>query len=328
MAKPIRIGIIYHPYNVEHSHAANQFAKLLDVPSRENDFSPGLLPTNFNEDSLRSRAYLEEDGKFAFYISMGTFFTTTLSRIYKGIEPVPMMFIGIDDPVAVGVVQSLEKPGVPVSGIVMEPDSPTVLAALIASCYPQYKKVFLPYTCKSISLRTYERAEAAAAYLRRHNIEVMAVPVKSIEETARATDKYLPIADSILLLEGCLTGQMVPIFARLCFRSEKTLFASVGKAGVFMGAAFSYGPDYTPVIKAGVAMIHRHFDMRKSMESMPVQMVPNNRVLYINEAVLRLLGSSAEFIEKLRKMVDGVTVIMVKYWPTPPPEEEEDRPFK
>ncbi|MDQ5941092.1 MAG: putative tryptophan/tyrosine transport system substrate-binding protein [Candidatus Dependentiae bacterium] len=325
MAKPIRIGIIYHPDNVEHSSVANQFAKLLALPSEENDFFPGLLPTKLNTDSLRSRVVLREDGVFAFYISIGTFFTVSLSNAYKNVEPTPTLFVGVADPVAAGVVQSLDRPGGSLSGVIMELDSLMAYAEILVHCYPWIKRVLLPYKRRGVGGLLKERALASATYLLERGFEVHLAPVDSTSEAMIEVEKCLTDVDSILLLEGCISAQIVPQLVRLCYRFNKRLFANIGKAGIALGAAFSYGADYGVVVQEGVRMIHRHFDTRKPMETMSVRMVPNNRVLYINETVLRMIGDGDEFIERLRKMADGITIVMVKYWPTPPPVEEESR---
>jgi len=326
MAKPVRIGILYHPHNVDHSFAANHFAKLLEIPSMENEFRPGLLPTNFDADSLRRQLALQEDGEFDLYVVIGAFFTRTLSDIFKEIDPIPAIFIGVERPVELGVIDSLIKPNKPISGAIMESDILSWYAKILVACYPRYKTVLLPYKCLPSAGVVSERAEAIASALKKSGIKVFQVPINSAEEAVEVFWENQSQVDSVLLLEGCYSTRVAPYFIRLCYRQDKMLFANLGKAGVFLGAPFSYGPDFLPVIEAAVKMIHNHFDNRKRLETMSVSIVPNNRVLYINETVLRMLGETEEFIEKLRGLVDGKTIVMVKYWPMPPPEEEEDRP--
>jgi len=328
MAKPARIGIIFHPENADHAHIANTLAKLLETPSAENEYSPALLPTNFTMESVRERIILGEKKKMDFYISIGSFFASALNDLFKEIEAVPTLFLGVVKPVENGLTESLARPNKPMSGVVMQLDSFTRYAEFIAACYPRYQNVLLLYKHDALKGWLQERAEATALYLEARNIKPILVPINSVEEALDAVEKYISQTDCLLLLEGCRSTQVVDYLARLYFRAEKTLFANVGKAGIILGAPFSYGPNPQPLIKEIINMVHAHFDKRKPLEFMAVRTVPNNRVLYINKSVLRLLGETAQFIEKLEKMADGVNIVMLNYWPAPPPEAEQDRPFE
>ncbi|MEI7580402.1 MAG: ABC transporter substrate binding protein [bacterium] len=79
-------------------------------------------------------------------VSIGLSITLGLSELYKKIEPISTIFIGIYDPVAYELVNSLERPGGCMSGVRREiPRAREFIREKFKPLVPAIQKIFMPY---------------------------------------------------------------------------------------------------------------------------------------------------------------------------------------
>ncbi|MDQ5891097.1 MAG: hypothetical protein QG604_971 [Candidatus Dependentiae bacterium] len=310
--KKCKVGILYCNQNKVHNVVANQIFELLQAPASESDYLPWLISTKLDEYAFRANVSLLADKEVNLILVFGEFFSVLLCQIYRESREYQTVFIGVTDPVQLGLVQSLEKPGGSMSGVRMEPAPEDIQADVLARCFPYVSKVLIPYCSKALSGRVKLRAESAAERFRSSGICVQLYPIDMPEDAIEVVFKNIDFFDGVLVLEGCSTTAVVREIAAICLQYKKVFCSNNGWHGIEMGATFSYGPNWDETAKQAVKMIRLWWDERQPLATQSVVTLSNNRVFFVNEVSLRQIGDVQALIERLMQ-IDGVR--LVRCWP-------------
>lgn len=154
---------------------------------------------------------------------------------------IPVVFAAVSDPVSVGIVESLEKPGSNITGTSDYLDT-TAVMNLIFAVQPDIDKVGLLYDVGQDSAAT--PIAAAKKYLASKNVEV-------IERTGTTVDEVSLAAQS--LVSDGVKAVFTPTDNTI-MKSELSIYETFAKAGVghytgadsfaLNGAFMGYGVDY------------------------------------------------------------------------------------
>lgn len=154
---------------------------------------------------------------------------------------IPVVFAAVSDPVSVGIVESLEKPGSNITGTSDYLDT-TAVMNLIFAVQPDIDKVGLLYDVGQDSAAT--PIAAAKEYLASKNVEV-------IERTGTTVDEVSLAAQS--LVSDGVKAVFTPTDNTI-MKSELSIYETFAKAGVghytgadsfaLNGAFMGYGVDY------------------------------------------------------------------------------------
>ena len=154
---------------------------------------------------------------------------------------IPVVFAAVSDPVSVGIVESLEKPGSNITGTSDYLDT-TAVMNLIFAVQPDIDKVGLLYDLGQDSAAS--AIESAKAYLEGKGVEV-------IERTGTSVDE-IALAAQALVSDG-VQAVFTPTDNTI-MKSELSIYETFAKAGVghytgadsfaLNGAFMGYGVDY------------------------------------------------------------------------------------
>jgi putative ABC transport system substrate-binding protein len=200
---------------------------------------------------------------------------------------VSVVFIGVADPVAQGVVQSLSRPGGNFTGfMVLEPSLGAKLLELLKEIAPHVTRaavMFNPDNPGSLQL-----SESAAAAARKYAIEVVAAPVrqpKEIEAAMTRIERARP--DGLIVLPAPSTNTQRKLIVELAARHRLPVIHAL-RAAVADGALMSYGVSIPDLFRQAAGYVDRILKGEKPAD-LPVQQ-PTKFELVINLKTAKALG--------------------------------------
>lgn len=225
---------------------------------------------------------------------IGTYSTPATAEAYhqtKGLpRPIPVVFGSVGDPIAAGVVKSMQKPGTNVTGVA---SLATELTAnrlrLLKEVNPDIARVAYPHSDASLgdaaAVKSIEIAKATAAQL---GIELILLPVKTAGENALVAKKIT--ADAV---QGMIVGGDSLVWSGLdayiaAAIMEKLPFAAFDTSQVAQGALVGIGPDYRRLGEQAAGMAHKI--LRGAPPSGIRVEVPEKLVLAVNLKTARAIG--------------------------------------
>jgi len=149
----------------------------------------------------------------------------------------PEVFTAVDDPVAMGIITSLVRPGGMVTGTNDEDDYKQQIDALLR-VKPNVKTILLVYNPAQGRLE--KRCENLEKVLQAKNINLQIVTVAHQNEITQKVANFLTGVDVLMILTDHTTVAGVDSLISLCGRYGVTLFTSELNSGD-KGAALSFG---------------------------------------------------------------------------------------
>ena len=308
MERKCRVVIIVCLKDQMHNTIAFHLMKNLQLITATGlNYTVAISPVIFEERALRLTMSLHIAGNYDVVVVIGDFFSRLLAqKIYQELIPLPTVFIGVSDPVRLGLVESLERPGGNVSGLIVAPSNLYVTyAEKIALFYPHISRILIPYWPNAFSGVVGHGAIAGAQYLRSKGFIVELQETETAPGVKAIVDRHIASFDAVWLLEGCISCSIIPSIAYKCWKQSKILFCSGSRDGIEVGgAAASYGLDLTKYATEAGTMIRRYWEGRVSLGLQPVIQLTGTRTLFFNEDLLVIAGIPRALIDALRGQDD------------------------
>ncbi|MFY9821361.1 MAG: ABC transporter substrate-binding protein [Thermoanaerobaculia bacterium] len=209
----------------------------------------------------------------------------------KGVR-IPVVFLGVTDPVGAGLVDSLERP-VRSTGVSDNPPMEGVIS-LVRSFLPNAKNIGIPYDPKDQpGVVTARRAENIA---RQKGFLVELMPVTSESELRASVRGLASRTDAIVIGMDNLMMKNAGIISQTAALSGKPVFAADDKS-VEMGAVGGVGVSYKDVGKLGGQLVVKILKTKVSAGTLPVATLTTGDI-FVNEAAAKGVGISLP--EKIR----------------------------
>lgn len=243
-----------------------------------------------------------------------------LSQLAKGLiskrrPAVPLVFCAVTDPLASGLVETLERPGCNVTGVACFATDKTLCLRLLMKSFPLVKRVLLPYYVES-SRAVEEAAHEIVACGKECGIEVALLPIDGRQHAIILIQERLQSCDAVMILQNCKIQDIADTIAKLA-RQYTVLFYAPSRALVLKGDApigFGVRMDKIGADAAEVACKILTDDV--SPHEFPVKFEQYNQSFFVNrEALLSqgvpidqdllLLLSQVEFVSQSKGVDDA-----------------------
>lgn len=199
--------------------------------------------------------------------------TPSAQACLKNLPESTILFSAVTDPVAAGLVPSLNKPGPHITGMTdMSPVERHV--ALIRELQPQLKKLgvlYNPNETNSVSLVKILQEEC-----RKRGIEVVAKTVDKKENVADAAAGLVDQCDAIYIPTDNTVVTAMESIARTCGKNRRPLYAA-DVDSVPRGAIISLAIDYYGMGRQTARMAERIF-AGEAPSSLPVETLEDFRI--------------------------------------------------
>lgn len=302
---PRKITLVYAS-NVAF-HETMQEALLKAIKSSEhNDLNVEIIAIPRIEDTasvnaLCQRALLTPTGCI---ISVGKLITITLANLArKRLAKTPRVFVGIQNPVDLGLVDSVEKPGGFTTGVVIATLKGSMPARALYAAFPRIKSVLIPF---HFSLDpTGEIAswtEECKDYLETHGIRTTILLLDSLPDALNKIAATIPGHDTLLTLESEATNDLLFAgIAKLARQYDIGYFAGT-MAALDEGAMGVYASSVEYIAQAAVAQAIKIIYFGKNPAALPVACLDATRELIVNQRRAEELGLKILFEKVIARM--------------------------
>jgi putative ABC transport system substrate-binding protein len=217
------------------------------------------------------------------------FTTAATSAALKATQKIPIVMVGVADPIGFKFVETFARPGGNVTGVTnIARDLSGKLLALLTEVAPQTKRIgVLRNPCTPISKTFLAETEQAAERL---GIELHVVHACAPSEIEAAFEglKRAGVQTAIALADPVFLGHRGEV-ARLALR-HRVAMAFPRKENAEAGGLMSYGPNIADQFRSAAGYVHRILQGALPAE-MPVEQ-PTRLELVVNLRTARALGIS------------------------------------
>jgi len=300
--QPLVVAFLYTTCSVYHNEVYDNFMKSADesLPSNCNRIA-------FSISDIKDKVLIKNVCDRIFnlrpscIIVVGRILTQSLvelskKRRYKG----PIVFIGVDKPVEMGVIESLDTPGGNVTGLFTKASDATIMPRLMHAALPQHKKILVPFHVGSDIGQTVEvSAFAVKEYLESKGDEVTVMPIDSLPNALDILESVVGQYDSLMVLEACTLGSMVPGFLKFAENYKMKLMATIPDKDFLLSYAIE--PRY--ISAAAVDLVKSIICDKKNPATTPVVRMSSSRECMINTKRAAELGISLD-IEHIMNQIN------------------------
>jgi putative ABC transport system substrate-binding protein len=282
-----RVGLlIAYTNNAESQISVEPFRKRLEQLGWIDGRSVRIEERWGNDDMDRIRAQAAELVRLEPQVIV-TSGARVLPALRQETNTIPIVFAGLSDPVAQGIVASLARPGGNITGFTLL-EFPFVgkLLAILKQIAPKVARVGLIYNPNNPSTAFFLRSfEAAAPQLL---VQPVALPVHSRAEIEHAIETFAGEPNSGLLLLPDVTTIMYRDLVVTLAARHRLPAAYYLRPFVPAGGLISYGPDYDDIYRRTATYVDRILRGEKPAD-LPVQQ-PTKFELAINMKAAKALG--------------------------------------
>jgi len=210
--------------------------------------------------------------------------TPSAQACLKNLPDATILFSAVTDPVAAGLVSSLDKPGPNITGMTdMSPVERHI--ALIQELQPKLKKLgvlYNPNETNSLSL-----VKILQEQCRKRGIEVVGKTVEKKEKVAEAAADLVGQCDAIYIPTDNTVVTAMESVARICGKNRRPLYAA-DVDSVPRGAVISLAIDYYGMGRQTARMAERLLQ-GETPSSIPVESLEDYRI-HINLKAAEIMG--------------------------------------
>ena len=194
---------------------------------------------NGNKTLLRAQAEEIAQDNYNLTFTVGVSCTQILAEVLKKKgKSTPLIFVAVDDPVGMGIINSLESSGNNLTGIIENPSYDKQLEVLLKA-KPSTKHVLLAYD-PAHGTGLEKDKQAIEVILKKHGVKLNSIEIFQSSEIQQKVTSLLPGKDVVLALKDHTIVAGIDSLITLCNRYGVTLFASDLNSGE-KGAALAYG---------------------------------------------------------------------------------------
>lgn len=213
--------------------------------------------------------------------------------IEKRARGIPLVFGAVTDPVGLGLVETLEKPGCNVSGAACMPVDNTLCIRFLKKACPSVKRILFPYYIES-GEAVENVAKEIAAFAAEVGVEVILLPLDSEQNSVVFIQTMLPSIDVIMYLQYCVTNRISDNIAKLA-KQYGVIFYSPNKKSVMRGEApLGFGVDLEKSGADAAKIVCKILVDGVAADQIPVCFDKYNQRLFINREAAAEQGASID----------------------------------
>jgi putative ABC transport system substrate-binding protein len=216
------------------------------------------------------------------------FISTAAKAAQQATTTIPIVMVSVGDPVGLGLVTSLARPGGNITGTTsFGPELDSKRMQLLKEILPTLKRAAILWNPTNPLHESSLRRTGEAA--RTVNVEIQPLKVTNLEEVASAirTAAQTQAGALIVYADGALLSRNGERIAALALESRlPTTF--VNRADVAVGGLMSYSPDYAHVFRRAATYVDKILKGKKPGD-LPVE-EPTRFELAINMKTAKALG--------------------------------------
>ncbi len=298
-SKTFRVAVIANLDNHFQRSVGASLSKQSGEMSDNHFFKVALLNVAFTEEAVRDRLAWCVEQRIDFIVAIGSFFSAAVHKLMPSVGHIPYIFVGVNDPLRMGLVDTLQGSSTGITGVVRAAPDPLHIARCLALLHPYVSKVLLPYDPAGLCGELSEQALKIEHYFATRNIKTTLWPLYSVDELKEQLEQRLSTVDTLVFLEGCLASCYMSQAAKLCWEQDKIFCYGESSDAIRFGAACSYGSKFNGFVAAIINIIDSYFNQGITLGKMPVVMLEDDRYFNVNEAMLLQAGVSLEVIDRL-----------------------------
>src|SRR5262245_8693214 len=211
----------------------------------------------------------------------------TLNAMRAATSQIPVVFIATSDPVGLGLIESLSRPGGNVTGFMLyEVSLAGKLVELLKEIAPHLGRVALVFNPDNLSAAGYWRSIESVA--KSHSVIPVSLPVRDVASILDAVDAFAREPNGGLVLPTDVTTIVNrDLIVALTARHRLPAVYSF-RSDVMSGGLMSYGPDTSDLFVRSASYVDRILKGEKPSD-MPVQ-APTKFELTVNLKTAKALG--------------------------------------
>jgi len=224
-------------------------------------------------------------------IAVGRTFAQTLVNVARrrGLR-VPIVFMGVQQPVEVGLVSSLEQPGGAATGVAMGNGDLAFAPRLLELVVPQIKNVLVAYYSVQEVPEIRQQRLDIESYLQARGVNVLSFGIDSLSDALMRLEARLDGIDAVVTLEADFINEWNVHGMVHLMRRRKIPYFSRQMAAAELGAPFTFAFEHRYNVEAAFELVKKIIFEGANPATTPVIKVETGRVFIVNIESARQLG--------------------------------------
>jgi len=272
------VGLVYVPSRAYHEQLNTKFKELVAHDNRFKIIE--FTAASADQMLLGSVCSSALDSQADIFVTTGQYCSQVLVQTASRRKSVkPIVFTGVTDPVTLGLLESIERPGGNATGLFTEVLAQVINPANLLLCAkPSVKNILLVYGVDEHN--NHELACHIKEQCKKSKITVTLLPIDNVAETLSRVSGLLPGHDALMYLEADLVSAYAVGMGKLASQHGITMFAS-HPDGV-ANAALAYSVNSSHLARYAFDLVKRIAINGDSPSSLPAQLMDGNRDFIIN----------------------------------------------
>lgn len=237
-------------------------------------------------------------------VSIGANCSKMLTNLQKKRKyPIPTILLGVSEPIELGIVDNLEKPGRNITGVFTRGIEDLPLGEFIHTIWPHSKGVLIPYYNSSETTGfVRNRVEAACDELEKLHVPSTALPIDNLVDVMGCISAFLDRYDVVACLEADAVGSTYMTgIAKRAKRYEALVIG--GDLQCAHESHICYGTNKSYCAYAAADMAKRVSIGGEYPGDIPFETLPNTRECKINKTLLTQLTGDEHAAEEMKQRI-------------------------